>query len=177
MGKQAIFNFLALICVAFVGVVFLGSNFSPLIFHRGSNSLEVVAKIDLYLQCMAFSLFLTLWAICYILPFTKKKLHSALKIFLTLSSLTAFIMSGHHFRYSGKENAVLDKWFIFSLQKIHIDPNSYIDDGQVKRGNFSIKIYDGDTPLMTVFLGLPPLHLSSEEIIGILEDLGFKVAD
>lgn len=174
MNKQSVVSIVLFVCVSLVAFVLIASVQVPIFLAGGSDALEIIVKPSNFSQWLALALFLFSWLLCFMLPKLKQKGHIGLKIALTFITLSIFLMSGHNFRYSGKQHALIDSWFFISMQTVAINPTTYIEDGYVEKTVFSVNAYSGDTKLLNIWLGLPPWRLNENKVSSVFHDLGFE---
>jgi hypothetical protein len=163
-------------CITFVALMLIASVQIPIFLTAGSDALEVIVKTSNISQWLALALFLISWFVCFVLPKLKHKGDIRVKVALILITLSIFFMSGHNFRYSGKQHELVDRWFFIPMQTVSINPMTSIENGNIKDSLFSVMAYSGDTKLLSVWLGLPPWRLDEAEISSVLIDLGFEEA-
>jgi len=174
MNKQSFISIALFICVSLVAFLLIASVQVPIFFAGGSDALEVIVKPSNSSQWLALALFLSSWLLCFVLPKLKQKGHIGLKIVLTFITLSIFLMSGHNFRYSGKQHALIDSWFFIPMQTVAINPTTYIENSHLEKTMFSVNAYSGDTKLLSIWLGLPPWRLSENKVSSVFHDLGFE---
>lgn len=174
MNKKSVVSIMLFVCVCLVAFVLIASVQVPIFLAGGSDSLEIIVKPSNFSQWLALALFLFSWLLCFVLPKLKHKGHAGLKIALTFITLSIFLMSGHNFRYSGKQHTLIDSWFFISVQSVAINPITYIENGHIEKTVFSVNAYSGDTKLLSIWLGLPPWRLNENKVSSVFHDLGFK---
>lgn len=147
---------------------------APIFLSGGSDALEIIVKPSSLSQWLALLLFLFSWFFCFVFPKSRYKGHVGFKIVLTFIALNIFIVSGHNFRYSGKQHALIDRRFFIPSQTVAINPTTFIENGRIEKTMFSVSAYSGDAKLLGIWLGLPPWRLNEAKVLSVFHDLGFE---
>ena len=174
MNKQSTVSIVIFAFVALLALILISSLQVPIFLSSGSDSLETIIKTSSFSQWLALALFLLCWFFCFVFPKLKHKGYIGVKVILTFIALSMFVMSGHNFRYSGKQHALIDSWFFIPVQTLDINPTTYIENSRVGKTVYSVDAYSNDAKLLSVWLGLPPWRLNENKVLRVFYDLGFE---
>lgn len=179
MNKKTLLPIILFAVLGLLAVLLVSVMQMPILLAGGSDSLERIITVSPLAQWLALVVLLFCGFVCFVLPSLKQKLSLMAKIGGMALAVFVFLLSGHNFRYSGRQHALIDSWFFIPVQRVSIDPTRHIKNARFKHSPFLVTAYGGDNhtedgKLLTIFLGFPPWNLNKSEVEQVLSDLGFE---
>ena len=123
------------------GLLILGTQ-DPFILAGGSELLELTAIPSKNSQWAALLLFFIVSVLSILIPFKKNLLNTCITfgVFTTLIFLLA--VSGHSYTYSGRQHALIDRWYFIDLQNLHVNPNNFLNNGEYTDNKWYVSVYE-----------------------------------
>lgn len=143
----------------------------PIILSSGSDSLDRSFTPTLASQLSALMLCFSVTAILMLSPL-KKRLHISLKALLLLLTTYLVFISGFSFTISGKNHALVVKWYLISIQSTPFDPTSNLENFSYNTNSLMLNVKNAEGVTQRVLSGPFIWGLNLDAIGNKLDELG-----